>query len=499
MKIHAGLSYSNLQGSYGVPCIISGVTMSDDKLRYLNLMDNESFGRLLRRPSNAQDEHAKYEQILHYLDNMVTISIGRPVDCISDVSDMYIEALNSLTNDNFPLLKHDLVISYHKILKIPGFTFEDIGKAAKDKFLHVGHIAESGDGENGYPVKIASFLAKAEYSLRRAKKCEFLMKRIALNPSNSVYFYKISYQREHPDDFDDNFVSFPELLLRKNGNSPYRQALKVDKSLLNFSPLAKCCKGVRENGRLKPCISSSKESPYGSLVFGGERCQACKKMSKHAECLIDKPSCNGLEVACKNTNFAGEICNGEFGLYVTRYCNVLKVGKALLCNLISRLLDQGVNSALLLYPILNISRVYKIEHLLKDYLQNHIDEVSHFISGVTLASPKSASKVQDFLTNWNRDDIELLNHTSQIIQKSDLIVDGEKVEFTLLEKKINTFLANYRRPPYSEVNEILFPPSKVHGKIVGYRGSVIFMEDKKAVDMKRYQGYVIMGGVRDVK
>ena len=210
----------------------------------------------------------------------------------------------------------------------------------------------------------------------------------------------MSYQREYPEDFVDNFVSPPELLFRKAAKDPYRKAIKVNQTMLDFQPLARFCKGTREKGWLKECLCCSEENPYGNLVFGTERCPSCGKLSDYVDCLIDKPKCNGLDVSCKKTEFAGKICNGDFGVYLTRYSNTLKVGKALLCNLIPRLLDQGANSAVLLYPISNIHTTYQLEHKLRDYLQKNIQAIGQPITEATLSSPKTIPKIKEFLSNW---------------------------------------------------------------------------------------------------
>jgi hypothetical protein len=468
MKLYVGLSYSNPQHSYGIPCYISGIVIEERKLSELTSKFIEQSEKFLKHTENIDELKDRYQKILPFLDNYILIStnVGQSNDWITAISYMYIEALSYLTHNEQTLLKNDLVISYHGILKVPGFVFEDITEETKQRFRSIGSLAEKDSDD--YAIQIARFLAKAEYSINSAKKSEVISKKIVKNPKNCIHFYKMSYHREYPDDFDDNFVGLPELLFKRSESNPYRQALKVNKTRLNLKPLAKFCKGIREDGCLKPCIFSSKERLYGNLVFGSEeRCTACKKLSKHAECLIDKPTCDGYEVACKNTNFAGEICNGEFGVYVTRYCNALKVGKAVLSNLISRLLDQGANSALMIYPILNIHRCYQIEHQLKDYLQSRLGDIGNQITEVTLFSPKSAVKTMDFLENWYRNDKELLSNLSHIVDASSIKVDGNEIDFSSFEKRVNIFLSNYKQPPFSETKELIHPPNKISGKMVG--------------------------------
>ena len=58
---------------------------------------------------------------------------------------------------------------------------------------------------------------------------------------------------------------------------------------------------------------------------------------------------------------------------------------------------------------------------------------------------------------------------------------------------MSKFIANYKRPPYTDVNSILFPPKQISGKVVGYRGNILFLDGNRAVNMKLLQGYVFQG------
>lgn len=494
MKLYLGLSYSNLQGKYRVPCFISGVLLNDKNLE--NVACNiEKKTTPIKLTSSSNELYQRRQNIQQYLNNCVTISIEKPIDCVSSISEMYAEAINYLMGGKYPLIKEDLVISYHEPIRIPGYTREDISSDLRERLDRVSHsVRVRPRAPYDYPSEIASFLAKSEYTLIKNTKLEVLQQKISRSSTRCIQFYKMSYQRQYPEDYLDTLVSLPELVLKRAKSYPFRKILRVNKTTLCFEPLARFCKGTRENGLIKPCFGSSEKNPFGNLVFGTERCNVCKKVSKHVDCLIDKPDCDGYSVKCGHSDFAAEICNGDFGVYITRYCDSLKVGKALLCNIISRLLDQGANSALLLYPIPNIKTCYLVEHQLKDFLEKNVSVLGDFIKDATLCSPKTKTKIRDFLNNWDRDDTFLLeNVLNLLLEKCDIF---ELNKTSKIDKKICNFLPNYKKPPFNEVREIIYPPNNIRGKIVGYRGNIAFLDGQKAVNIKLFQGYVMKGGIR---
>jgi hypothetical protein len=417
---------------------------------------------------------------------------------VDEISKAYLEVVRNLLGDNTRLIRDELLVSYRRIIKPPGFEPKDIAPEAQKKLNALAQIAdEKESGSHNYPLQFARLLARMEYVQTRFNVMQFLIESIRKHQTRCSQFYKISYQRACPEDYVDNFVSLPEFVIRNAKESARRLPIRVDRTYVDLEPVARFCRGTRENGILKPCEGASEELPFGYPVYDSqERCDTCKKKARYTECLRREPSCDGTQVACGNKSFAGEICNGEFGLYVTRYSDSLKVGQALLINLVSRLLDQGSGSALLIYPILNIKLAYELENALRDFLDASLPEIGHGIKSVTLHSPRTKEKIKEFVENWGRDDRPLLNSLSDMLDQNNFKLNGENIDFSLLDKKVSVFLANYIIPPWGSGVKIKPTGGRIRGKVVGYRGSIIFLDDDKATDMKRLNGYVLKGRVK---
>lgn len=498
MTLHVGLAYSNIQNKYGAPSIVAGIVVNTKNLMEIQKRKLEIKEKIIRHENSLGELQETLDDIDTYLDNSVTIVKQNVRGQVGVISDAYVEAVRSLLADHYPLINEGIVISYRKIVGIPGFKSRDISAAVREKLQNLTQKIEAREDENDYPTQIARLLARLEYERIRQTKVQFLNRAFVKSPGKYIQFHKISYQRMSPEDYVDNFVSLPEFALRKFGKGVYRLPIHAENTFVDLQPTARFCLGTRENGWIKPCGSFSEEEPYGNIIYGSgvEKCNLCREKEIYAECLKRKPSCDGTEAVCGNKYFAGGICNGAFGLYITRFGDSLKVGQAFLPNLISRLLEQGSNSALLIYPIFNIARAYELEHSLKAFFESHIEEVRSGISRVTLRSPVTKKKVTGFLEHWERVDKDVFLHISEILENTNLKLQDSEVDFSLVEKKVSSFIANYKAPPELQDIKTAPPFERFRGKIVGYRGSVIFLEDKIAVDMKRLQGYVLRGRIK---
>lgn len=496
MKFFVGLAYSNIQNKYNIPAIIVGVKISANSMQKLQEQDFIRKERIIKHVYSLAELSERAAQVRPYIDKSIMITKENVKGQVEAISGAYLDATKSLFDNNMPLIDEGIRISYRKILATPNFVSKDMSIAVKEKLLNLAQRVEAIEDANDYPFQIARLLARLEYERIRFDSVQFVNKTASEKPGRYFQFYKMSYQRTFVEDFVDNFVSLPELVLRKSGGGTYRIPVKAGRTYIDFQPVARFCRGTQENGWIVPCEATSEEQPYGNLVFRRERCDSCREKSKYVECLSRKPHCNGTEVTCGNKYFAGEICNGEFGLYVTRYADSIKVGQAFLPNLISRLLDQGANSALLIYPVSNIEKAYKLENMLKAFLEQNIDAIQHGINEITLSSPKTKCKIGDFLANWERTDRSLLLRIADMLENSELKLSEEKIDFSMLGKKISCLLANYVVPPFRGDVRIASLSERLSEKIVGYRGSVIFLENKTAIDMKRLQGYVLRGKVK---
>jgi len=85
---------------------------------------------------------------------------------------------------------------------------------------------------------------------------------------------------------------------------------------------------------------------------------------------------------------------------------------------------------------------------------------------------------------------------AEIFKRSELKLSEDKIDFSLVETKVNSFLANYKAPPYQKDFKVASSHERLRGKVVGFRGSVVFLENKLAIDMKKLQRYVLRGHIK---
>ena len=349
-------------------------------------------------------------------------------------------------------------------------------------------------------LQCARILARIEYEQLRLYSPRFVIDTINKNLTSYVHLLKTSYRYLPVTEYNDYFVWYPTLAIRRSDGSLTHLQLKPQQKI-SIRPIARFCLGIRRNRSSVPCIDKNAKVPFGQLIFNSrdEQCPSCRQTTKFVECLRRKPLCNGFEARCGNEEFAGGICSGSFGLYVTRFSRTLKIGNALLSNLIGRLLDQGANSALLLYPIEGIELAWKLEKALQEYLANYIKKTkSSEIDGVKRRVSSTNEKLIDFSDEWNRDDYDLFEEIRELLESNQ--ISGEEGSFDLsrIEMQVASFLKNYMEPKSrSTLKHYKFVSTYdiIKGRIMGYRGTIFFLDSKVIIDFKKLQGFVCEGNL----
>src|SRR5690606_8094494 len=251
--------------------------------------------------------------------------------------------------------------------------------------------------------EIAKILARLEYERLRSLGKNFLISKILENTSQYTQIIRLKWNSAPIYEYSNEKVGTPAIIVRGVSGTSAIQYRYLDVGMrINFSPLAKFCKGSQNDQEVFPCEYSSNNNPFGLPLIGSfsEQCHLCQKRSEYATCLFRKPLCNGYDVKCQNTKFAGHVCCGLFGLYVTRFGEDLKVGTAVLSNIVSRLIEHGVSSAIIFYPIEGIMTAHLLEKAVRDHLAAHLLEFAQYgIKHVYRKAPPTDEKIQDFLSS----------------------------------------------------------------------------------------------------
>ena len=501
-EYYIGLAFSNLQQQYSVPTIVSGVVATKNNVEELREKEIPRKDTLIQRVASLSDLQQAFDDAETFLEDFVTFRVSPLHDPTEKIGATYLDITRHLLEGKLLMfIGRVKAISYRKTVAIPGFRSITISKDYEQKLLGFAEFVGAKDDNDPDPLlQCARILARIEYEQLRLHSPRFVIDTINKNLTSYVQLLKMSYKYPPVTEYNDYFVGYPSLAVRKSDGSLTHLQLKPQQKI-NIRPIARFCLGIRRNRSSVPCIDKNTKVPFGQLVFNSrdEQCPSCRQTTKFVECLRRKPLCNGFEARCGNEEFAGGICSGSFGLYVTRFSRNLKVGNAFLPNLIGRLLDQGANSALLLYPIEGIELAWKLEKTLQEYLTNYIKKTnSPEIDSVKRRGSSTKEKLIDFSDEWNRDDYDLLEQIQELLESNQ--VSGEEGSFDLsrVEMQIASFLKNYMEPKSSSaLKHCRFSSTydMIKGRIIGYRGSIFFLNNNEIIDFKKLQGFVCEGNL----
>lgn len=502
-EFHVALAYSNIQGKYGLPAVVSGIVTEREYLDELEKRNLPSKKLLIRRKNSLYNLQSTFDDVSDYLTEYEIDKVRVRQNPQGDIERSYLKLLAILRKG------HLRVIS-GKISSISIRCIEDPRTWKPVDFSD--HFAQrirsySADIKTCYRnhydrlLEIAKILARVEYERVRSIKGEYILDLVAREKDSLFQILKISWHSPPVDEYSNYEVGVPAIVVRKPNSSSIDFVYIQPNLKLSFSPIAKFCRGSRNGKEVVKCKRHTASNPFGQYLLGssGEQCWDCRKGHEYSLCLYRKPLCNGYDVLCGKTDFAGNICCDLFALYVTRFSDELKIGTAFLPNVVGRLLGQGANSALIVYPIKGIMNVYLMEKFVKQYLQKQIHRFGQFgIKRVFRRTPPAEKKLQEFLLNWNRDDRLLMKEIDEIIAEVTFKMDGYSISLAQAHRKICNFLQNYISPPkelhvkYMKPKPLFHP---VNGVVAGIRGSFLFLGSGQVVDLKKLQGYVVKGGI----
>lgn len=349
-------------------------------------------------------------------------------------------------------------------------------------------------------LEIAKILSRLEYERKRSLGKDYITSKIRHEPLAHLQIIKIRWDSPPIHEYDNGIVGLPALVIRKPEPPSIQHIYLTKGTYLSFSPLAKFCKGSQSGQIAVPCQYSDGANPFGLPLIGSssEQCNKCRRLSEYSICLYRKPLCNGYEVKCGNKVFAGNICCGLFALYVIRLGKDLKVGTAILSNVLGRLLEQGAGDGLVFYPLESIMAAHVLEKVVKERLANSMESLKGFgVENVYRRTPPKQEVLNDFLQNWHRSDEKLLEMARSEISEVHTQIDGLHMDLSQTEHKICKLRDNYIKPVSMGFVDSKSTPffQSIKGSIAGYRGSYLFLDSKKIVDLDRLQGVVVKGSL----
>ena len=498
---HVALAYSNIQGINSVPPFVAGVITTGDLLGELKNRDLPRKRLLLRRRNSLFDLEQAFADISDYLTEHEIERVKNQQATQVDIESSYLKLLRILLSKHLRVLLGDTTSISLRLFEDPSdWKTRPFSQSFLDQVKRYSNAIKICDKDTfDRLLETAKILATLEFRRMQSTNGQFIEKIIEKHANECVQVLRLSWRSPSIEDYENYNVGFPAVVLRTIKTEGVDFTYLTPKMNVSLIPLGKFCRGYQEKQGVERCKKTTYYKPFGQQLQGssGEQCWSCRNGHENTMCLSRVPLCDGFEVRCGKYGFAGNICSEFFALYIARFLDELKVGTSFQPNVIGRLLDQGPTAATVFYPIEGIGAVSLLERAVTKHLQKNIDTFSQF--GIKKAYWKTPvdRRLRDFLSDWNRDDHELMETISDFVLNASILSESPDTKLSELERKVCLFHKNYLQPPPNLNNEYLkmsrlFKPAK--GQIVGLRGSFIFLDSGYVVDLKRLQGYVLRGG-----
>jgi len=508
------LTYSNYptKRSSLIPTVIAGLVAYEDDYGELEKRNLPRKRDIIHKQNSVFLLQRAFDDIEEYLTCFSILQLpcnSSPEQLEND----YIKMLNILRASHLRVISgHIASIEIRPIESVDSrtrkwtridFTEGFLGKI-HDFTAHLKVLDWRSKDEDKRLLEVAKILARLEYERLRYFGPENLIHTVRASPEQYLQIIRTKWDSPFVEDYSSGQVGVPTIVI-KDQRPPFLHHLSLERGArLSLVPLGKFCRGGENRQEILPCSYSSTNNPFGLPLAGSsnEQCHKCRKLFEYAMCLYRKPLCSGYEAACGNKQFAGNVCCGLFGLYVARFGQDLKVGTAVLSRLVGRLLEQGPGSALLVYPLEGIMTAHTLEKVVRDDLRQKIRDFQGFgIKRVFRRAPLREGIVKDFLRDWQRSDERILAQVWNTIERIDLSFGELHLNLGQAQHVILNFSADYEKPPstfFTLYNRASAESSGVvDGEVVGYRGSFLFLNSGRVVDLKQLQGFVARGTIHE--
>ena len=482
------ISYSNIQLTYGIPCSFVGLLLSYN--------DNDDIPTLLTKDrKNSHESVVELLSLNHYTDLMTKYNdiilyktiVNKKVKIVDKD-----KKVNFIFNNYYNVLNNIISYANNKkyiinscYLRVPEdygmlYSIEDSNKSFSSWFYNFDLQFQDAETSNGF-LDLSRALANYEYLKKRRENTIYLNNILNKYYAEISQFIRMKYKNPYVEEYGENFIGYPELLYRHNKEIIIK-ILKND-DFFYFYPIAKYCLGPSTNVDEMPpgCVTQSARRPFGTrLKTTWETCKKCKdKLSTYESAFTSTNEKLGMNELFDHLYYR------DYLIYISIFNKNIKVGRALLTNAISRLVEQTASEAIVFYPILTFKNASIIEKGLIRYLKNNI--VDYAITD-RVKSDYKYEYIKNIIENGNNEN----SITYDII--FDLIRDGVLDKDINILKNKETLHLNFKKnwiipDKIPEKLESIFQYNELKGIINGIIGQYIIMGNI-AFDFNKLNGYV---------
>ena len=365
--------------------------------------------------------------------------------------------------------------SSHPVLKYP-LIFQS--KNNFNEFMHYARLS-----------------ATNEYLKQRRIRRRFIYDYVRNANTDLLHVTRLHWKSPNIQHYAGSFVGYPDLIVRTR--KKHKKIPLIPGEEIQIFPIARFCQGITDEFKNEFCLQTDNKRPFGTIVPNKkfERCASCSKKSLHIRCISRYPKCDGSQVLCGNNDFAGNVCNGNFAVYLTIFNDILKVGRSILSRTIGRLLEQSALDALIFYPINSLDVAHMIEREITIYLRRKVKHLRTYgitrvvrtvrtndrFEHVRLFSKKSGSKEREHAYDAMR----------RLLEKAK---NPEIRSLFSLETRRIDLGQNWFVDETSEIDQTDLVErtqfKRIKGKLEGIVGSFAFV-NKRAYALNNLQGFVV--------
>lgn len=516
-------AFSNIQRVYSLPSFVCAAIVDETDLGALEGMKKkEEFrldGRQVEDPfdlSELENEIQKHLRIIRklvikkYEPNHPTYARkAKPRD--DSVNNMmtsqemrlaYKNLINELSLQDPSMIEQIKEIRFHEVYFESEVTQKEALPIEIADFYAENHkdikIIFEAKGQFTDLMELARLVAMREYVTRRREKTSFVStfyNAHQIGPDVSQFLHTY-WPNVSLDAYTSSNVGIPSLIIKNSTeiqNVPLQLGTRV--SLFIF---ARSCVGKIDADTDTYSCTSVKIRRYGMFLplDGNEnRCRQCRsdmdrlKFSRKAIKTLKENSIQDEE-----DDPLGMFKDDQFYLYLTRFGNKLKVGRARMSRGVSRLLEQSCYDALAIYPILSYENADSFEEEVKSVLTQHIKDLSKFGIEKVYGRGVKADKIET-IRLWQSRSLKPNLELYQVIVAFLLNSDVSKMLGLTNRKYLNLsenwlFDDNLDLSHSKAINPHF---RKIKGEIKGIAGSLVFLDDGDFLDLEKLDGCLFRG------
>jgi hypothetical protein len=503
------LSFSNIHHRYRIPTVFIGYLFNRESEPFFNSVKtkNELGLNPLNYPSFnlevIENELDKYEQLVvdstiikQDTPNYETAVEGQSlIDYVNAFANGYLKVIQIISARLTTSFKPIGSYYIHPILDINGKSLDIKKICPEHKILRYPLTYWAKELKNGF-MNYTSLAATYEYLKERRPLKGFIYSQIP-KEKNLWQVGEVFWRSQNIHLFSDSFVGYPDLIL--HNRSDYHKISLIPNGFFDVLPISPFCLGATsEFDEPEICIKSSDRHPFGLIPRKYDRCVACSKQTDHIRCLSREPRCDGISVKCKKTQFAGNVCNGDFALYITLFDGKIKVGRAILSRTIGRLLEQAAYDALVFYPIRTIKQAHNLEKKATEFLDSKVSllqglEIEKVEGQITYEARsehiKNIVSERQSVVLARRD--EIYKEIKKLIENSE---DKQMKYLSALESKKVDLSSNWCYSEPNIIQKAILEKNIQLNHIKGIISSVIgpfIIINEKMYNLHDFQGFVV--------